>query len=129
MKLRLAAQALRLRILRSELAALEAGGSLQESVRLAPGALGSITYSLAVAGQEQNSEVQVVCVCGDVRVTVSRKVFARWCMPEENGIYVRVDTGTGEPLKVVIEKDFACLDSSDADNRDTFEHPHAGAVC
>ena len=62
-------------------------------------------------------------------MTLSPRVFARWRRPDEVGVYVAVALDGAGPLNVVIEKDFACLDISDADNRDTFEHPQIGAVC
>ena len=129
MKLRLAAQGLRLRILRSEMARLEAGESLEETVRLAPGPNGCITYTLEVATGDQSDDVEVFCVSGAVRVVVAHEVFSRWRKPDEVGVYARVETGDAMPLEVVIEKDFACLDRSEAENGDTFEHPQMGTVC
>ena len=35
----------------------------------------------------------------------------------------------GPSLAIAVEKDFACIDRSDADNTDTFPNPHEGAVC
>jgi hypothetical protein len=32
-------------------------------------------------------------------------------------------------LNVIVEKDFACLDLSDAENEDTFQNPELGAAC
>lgn len=32
-------------------------------------------------------------------------------------------------LELILEKDFACLDRSDADNHDTFPNPFIGASC
>jgi hypothetical protein len=45
------------------------------------------------------------------------------------GIYSAVNLGGREMLDVIVEKDFACLDLSDADNHDTFPNPQIGAVC
>jgi hypothetical protein len=32
-------------------------------------------------------------------------------------------------LDLIVEKDFACLDLSDADNEDTFPNPLVGTTC
>ena len=40
-----------------------------------------------------------------------------------------VDLGSNEGPDIIVEKDFACLDLSDADNHDTFPNPQLGAVC
>ena len=129
MKLRLATNAVRLRVLRSELAALTAGNTLRECVRLAPGPSGSITYALSVAQFDESQNLEILCTNGNVCVRVSHEAFAQWRRPEEVGIYARLETGGDEPLQVIIEKDFACLDRSDQSNQDTFEHPKEGALC
>lgn len=44
------------------------------------------------------------------------------------GIYATADLGSRGTLELSIEKDFACLDRSDADNLVTFAIPLARAV-
>jgi hypothetical protein len=50
-------------------------------------------------------------------------------MDTEVGIYATVNLGHTGSLDVMIEKDFACLDRSDAENVDTFTNPNAATVC
>ena len=50
-------------------------------------------------------------------------------MGEEVGVYADVALGDDQRLSVVVEKDFACLDRSDADNEDTFPNPNLAAAC
>jgi hypothetical protein len=46
----------------------------------------------------------------------------------EAGIYTAVDIGAEGLLEVIIEKDFACIDRSDEDNKDSCENPNVSAV-
>ena len=45
------------------------------------------------------------------------------------GVYERIDFGSEGFLDLLLEKDFACLDQTEEQNRDTFEHPRVGATC
>jgi len=53
----------------------------------------------------------------------------RWAAGDDVGIYVEVALGGDQVLSLAIEKDFACLDSNDAENEDTFPNPNLAAVC
>ena len=53
----------------------------------------------------------------------------RWSQESEIGVYTLVDIGSEGSLELIVEKDFACLDRSDADNQDTFANPLMGSVC
>jgi hypothetical protein len=53
----------------------------------------------------------------------------RWAGGDEVGVYAEVALGGDQSLSVAIEKDYACLDRSDAENEDTFQNPNLAAVC
>jgi hypothetical protein len=44
------------------------------------------------------------------------------------GVYGRLYVWNGE-LMLLVEKDFACLDGTNADNDDTFSNPNIGIAC
>jgi hypothetical protein len=52
----------------------------------------------------------------------------RWAGTADVGLYGQVDTKAGV-LELAVEKDFACLDKSEAENADTFPNPRQGAIC
>jgi hypothetical protein len=66
---------------------------------------------------------------GQVTVLLAKDDVETWGDPSQVGIYTSVENGSENSLELAIEKDFACLDRSDEDNLDTFENPHAGAIC
>jgi hypothetical protein len=45
------------------------------------------------------------------------------------GIYSSVDLGPRGVLELIVEKDFACLDLSDANNADAFPNPGVECIC
>jgi hypothetical protein len=47
----------------------------------------------------------------------------------EAGVYSSLEIGSAGSLDVNVEKDFACLDRGDEENRDTFANPHAAGIC
>jgi hypothetical protein len=127
MKLRILGNSMRLRVTRSELQRLQAGETIEECVRfsMAPGA--SLTYALAVAPGE--AAVGVQYSPQRVAIVLNGSQLQAWCQEDQVGIYTSVENGSPEGLKLVIEKDFACLDRSHPTNADAFPNPNAGGVC
>ena len=127
MKLRIKGNSLRLRISRSEVDRLLRRERLEETIHFAPHADAKLTYAL-----EQASSVSVPTVRytgKEVTVLIPAGLADTWCTTDMVGIAEQVDLGTFGSLELVIEKDFACLDRNEEENRDTFANPHAGTVC
>ena len=127
MKLRINRNSIRLRLLRSEVANFVETGRIEEVVHFAEGVDACFRYALECeSGLEQ---IEVRSKACEVTVVLPGEVAVSWRDSEEVGIYATVSVGQHGTLDVVVEKDFACLDRSDADNQDTFPHPKLGAVC
>jgi hypothetical protein len=127
MKLRIKGNSLRLRVSRSEVARLLQRDRLEETIQFTPEANAKFTYAL-----EQDSSVTVPTArYAENKVTILVPVDEanRWCTTDQVGIAGTVSLGNLGSLDLLIEKDFACLDRSDQDNRDTFTNPNAGAAC
>jgi hypothetical protein len=127
MKLRMKGNSLRLRIARSELARLGAGGLVDDSTRLGPFPEGWLRYSLS--SDASVTGIAVSFLDGHIAVVIPRDQIRKWRESNEVGIYAVLDVGNGESLEVAVEKDYACLDRSAEDNEDTFANPHAGKAC
>jgi hypothetical protein len=127
MKLRITGKSLRLRVTQSELAKLLDAGRIDETVYLGPGEDSRLTYAL----QHRVSAIYTSLHYEDHELTVllSTAEVKTWAETSQVGIYASVDLGAQGGLDILVEKDFACLDLSDADNIDTFPNPNAGAVC
>jgi hypothetical protein len=126
MKLRISGNSIRLRVRRSEVAKLTAGERIAETVHLGCSEQAALTYAV---GTEAASAVQARYEGGEILVLLPKDEASIWAGTEQVGIYATVDVGAYGKLDVIVEKDFACLDLSDAESEDTFPNPELGAVC
>jgi hypothetical protein len=127
MKLRLQGSTLRLRVTRSELARLQAGQRIEETVLFPNSSNASLRYTLEVGSHSQ--PVQVAMLSYQIVVSISEDQLTSWSGEHQVGIYASLPVSEETNLEVAIEKDFACLDLSDRDNQDTFANPMAGKTC
>jgi len=127
MKLRIKGNSLRLRVSRSELARFQAGDRIEETIHFTAAPEATLTYALESATRP--SPVTVRYGSREVTVILSKDRARIWSDESEVGVYTTLDIGAAGSLEVAVEKDFACLDRSDEDNRDTFANPVAGATC
>lgn len=129
MKLRLQANSIRLRLRQSEVARLMKEGAIEESIRFFPGR-DVLTYRLQLS--ESATTPVASLQGGEVVVEIPAATARRWSgSAAEVGIEAVQPAGAERVngLAIIVEKDFACLDGSDADNADTFPNPLAGTKC
>lgn len=126
MKLRIKGNSLRLRITPSELTRLLEDGRIQETIHFASHPEARLTYALEHTALPEAMAIRYMP--GEVVVLVSSDAAEHWAGGKDVGIYGEFTTGYGT-LEIAIEKDFACLDKSDAENVDTFPNPDQGAAC
>ena len=127
MKLRIKGNSLRLRVSRSELARFLAGERVAETIRFAAAPEAQLTYGL-----ERGTHAGAASVRyreQEVTVSLSEEQAQSWSQDSEVGVYTLVDIAPEGLLELIVEKDFACLDRSDADNQDTFANPLMGSAC
>ena len=127
MKLRIKGDSLRLRISRSEVERLLAGDCLEDTIHFAPEPNAMFTYALR---EEPSVTRPTVQYAGNkVTILIPPEQANGWGVTDQVGIAEDISLGDIGTLALLIEKDFACLDRSDEDNRDTFSNPNAGATC
>jgi hypothetical protein len=127
MKLRVKGNSLRLRVTPSEVRQLLIDGAIREFVQLTPDPRDRLTY--AVISHLSGSTTTVAYQLGNITVSVPEVQLKNWAGSDDVGVYTEVALGEGQVLSVAIEKDFACLDLSDAENEDTFPNPNLAATC
>ena len=59
-----------------------------------------------------------------VTLQVPAITCAEWTNSDLVGFEKQVTTGKGKMISVLVEKDFKCLDGSDADNEDAYPNPN-----
>jgi hypothetical protein len=127
MKLRIKGNSLRLRVTPSEIMHLLRYGGIREHVQLTPNPDDRLTY--AVISSLFGPRITVTYEFGDITVNVPEIQLRTWARGDDVGVYADVALGDEVGLSVAIEKDFACLDRSDAENEDTFPNPNLAAAC
>lgn len=126
MKLRIKGDSLRLRIGPAEVKRLVETGRIAETIHFAPAPEASLTYALETAAQAEI--ISVHYASQEVAVLLSAARAHAWAEGSDVGLYGYAPIADGL-LEIAVEKDFACLDKSGAENEDTYPHPQEGAVC
>jgi hypothetical protein len=128
MKLRIQGNSLRIRVGRSELAQFLHQGRIEDTVQFTPAPEARLTYALEVS-PALATQTQVRYSPQEIAVILAPRQVVQWSMETEVGVYTQIPIGAGNLLEVIVEKDFTCLDRSDADNKDAFANPLAGTNC
>jgi hypothetical protein len=74
-------------------------------------------------------EISAVRFTGFQRSNTLEKLAVEEPLEIEVGIYASCQLDRGQKLEILVGKDFACLDLSDADDEDIFPNPAMGVVC
>ena len=124
MKLRLRNNSIRLRLLRGEVQELAKNGSLEESIFFGLNDTDRLTYKLQT---DFNAEtISANFVDQTITVLVPTKVALDWIETEKVGLSFNQKScdNDDKSLRILIEKDFVCLDRrDDPDDADAFPHP------
>lgn len=122
MKLRLRENSIRLRLLQSEVRQLREIGTISETIVFGINPTETITYALRVSGETEKIHAQMNN--NQIEIFLPLAVAENWADGEEIGLYGTQKIGDSGELKIVIEKDFVCVDRPfDKDNQDAFPHP------
>ena len=126
MKLRVRHNALRLRLSQSEVARLRDAGMVEESIEFGPGQ----RLAYRITSDADASVIAALHRDGNIEVFVPRAIITAWADSEQVGMQTDQLVGDGKILRLLIEKDFKCLDPADPEeNLDTFPNPQEGGVC
>ena len=124
MKLRIKGSTLRLRLTQREIQSIAAGVPVEEKVPFA--ADSALLYRL-----RRDAEVSDITASYSnnlIEIRVPDAVALQWCESELVGLE-RTQPIPGGPLRITLEKDYACLaPRADEDESDNFPHPQTGSV-
>jgi hypothetical protein len=124
-KLRMKGDSLRLRLTRGEVQQLAEVGRVEEHVRISPQS--ALVYRVQRAPTA--AALGATFANGVLEIQVPEGVARDWCASELvtlDGVQHHGDVD----LRIVVEKDFACLaPRSDEDESDNFPHPNDRSHC
>ncbi len=114
MKLRIRHNSIRLRLTQSEVAQLRDAGTVEEHIEFAGGQRLSYRIQSAADQEVLTADYRE----GTILLTVPKLMVAVWADSSQVGM------GSSGRLRLMIEKDFRCIDPADPeDNLDTFPNP------
>lgn len=116
MKLRIRGNSIRLRLLRGEVAELGAAGVLRETIDFGAA---SLTYILQTSGE--TDKLSAAFGNGKIVVSLPSATAREWTETNIISLKGEQPINDGEFLKILVEKDFVCLDRpNDEDNQDAY---------
>jgi hypothetical protein len=120
-KLRLQHNSIRFRLKRSDVEQFARTGRVEE--KIISGSGDNQMFGYVLESTEKVSSLKATVRPGAIIVQVPPAVVMRWASTDQIGIEGEqaVDKQTG--LRILIEKDFACIDGTDEQNADTFPNP------
>ncbi len=114
MKLRIRHNSIRLRLTQTEVAQLRDAGTVEEHIEFTQGQ--RLTYRIHSAADQETLTADYRD--GNILLMAPKPMVAAWADSSQVGM-----ESTG-PLRLMIEKDFRCIDPADPeDNVDTFPNP------
>jgi len=127
MKLRIKGDSMRLRISPSEMSQLLQSGRIEETIRFGPDRNARLTYALMTQSAPGDA-LALRYEPPEIGVLIPAALARAWAGGEQIGVYGSIDSGAGQ-IEIAVEKDFACLEKSDAEDRDTYPNPNRGVIC
>ncbi|CAN5307322.1 hypothetical protein BH20ACI1_BH20ACI1_28890 [soil metagenome] len=122
MKLRLRENSIRLRLLQNEVTQLHEIGNVSETIIFGVNPTENLTYSLRTSAEVL--EISAQMIDNQIEIFLPMLMAEKWADSDEVGLYGTQEIGDLAVLKIIVEKDFVCVDRPfDKDNKDAFPHP------
>lgn len=120
MKLRIKGNSIRMRLTRSEVKALAESGIMKEETCFPQG-----LFHYEVRSRHDIDALQAILEPGMIILEVPHAFSAIWHENDSVGLQASQSLPGGKALKLVLEKDFVCLDDTDEDQSDNYRNPKA----
>lgn len=122
MKLRLKNNSVRFRLTQPETARLTSEGRVEEAIEFGPQAGGKFVFALETI--EGKGEIRAIFDERRLTIFIPRERAAKWSETGQIGLEAEQNIGGEKTLRLLIEKDFACLaPRAGEDDSDAFPHP------
>lgn len=124
MKLRIRDNSIRLRLSQSEVERVASEGLVKGQVQFA----GSNSFSYVLESSPATVRLEAHISNNVLTVRVPQLDVKKWAESEQVSISSEQNLDDGEQLKILVEKDFACLAPREGeDESDMFPHPEANS--
>ena len=124
MKIRIKGNSLRLRLTQTEIQQFGSTGEVSETISFGGIPRKELTYSLVKSSERE--QIHASYKDDQIKVFIPASMATDWVNTELVGMEEMVNTGYGEELKLLVEKDFQCLKPRvGEDDSDAFPNPLA----
>ena len=100
---------------------------MEEQIRIGRGEDERFDYVLESTSAVSSPRATVTA--HGVVVQVPSVEVMKWASTDQIGLEGRQPVDSETSLRILVEKDFACVDGTDEENADTFPNPLAGLKC
>lgn len=122
MKIRIKGDFVRYRLVQTEVRQLSEGKRLVEHTRFGPAPEQVFSYALeSKAGIE---ELRADFANNTITLFIPEQAAKAWPDEARVGFEVAYEVAPGVQLKLLLEKDFVCLDTTDEDQSDNYPNPN-----
>lgn len=122
MKLRMRGDSLRFRVTQGEASRLLGKERVSESVHFPSSTMSSLTYSLRAC--DDATQVTARFRNGEILVDLPMALVEPWARTDQVGIESTQPANEGRGLRIVVEKDFRCLQPrAEEDESDNYPNP------
>ena len=122
MKLRLRNNSIRLRLTQTEIAQLQETGIVEEVIDFGSAAELQFVYGIEIS--PMISEIEGRLEKNRITISIPKRQADTWISTDQVGFEKEQPFGGDKTLRILIEKDFACLEPrSGTEYADTFPHP------
>jgi hypothetical protein len=120
MKIRIHANSIRYRLREPEVQAFKNFHAVSESIHLGFNTSQVLQFNLR---KSDHAEITLEYEDQTTTIYVPETIANRWTDTDQVGFDAMIETGNGQLLKILVEKDFKCLDGSDEDNVGAYPNP------
>lgn len=120
MKIRIKDNSIRLRLTRSEVKQLSETGIVQSTTPFA-----DAEFRYAVQSIEDLNGLQARITPYSIEMFVPSSFSRQWYKSDEVSCKALIPLANNKELKLLLEKDFVCLDDSEEDQTDNYDNPNA----
>ncbi len=126
-KLRLQFNSVRFRLKRGEVEQLARTGRVEEKILIGSG--DDDTFDYVLESTAAVSSPRATVTARGIVVQVPSHEVMKWASTDQVGIEGGIPVDSETSLRILVEKDFACVDGTDEENADTFPNPLAELKC
>jgi hypothetical protein len=125
MKLRIKGNSIRLRLSQTEVYGFEKNAKTEDSI-----SFGSRRLTYVLIADKEAAETRARFENERIEILVPASIAEQWTRTSQIGFSAEQKLSDNETLKILVEKDFACLTVREGeDESDAFPHPNVGQTC